>query len=59
MAVDRDEQVRYWWLTCDGCGHIGEVYISLEDLRDAIIDGAVYCRECGLVRELKPAWRGK
>lgn len=50
-AQDRDE-VKDWHLTCHHCGHVGFVEISINDLRDAIVDGIVYCSECGTVREL-------
>lgn len=47
------EQVRLWFLTCESCGHHGEVEMSLNDLRDAIAEELVYCRECGTVRQLR------
>ena len=45
-------EVKRHWLTCVHCGHTGMVVISLDELRDAIIAGDVYCSKCGTVREM-------
>lgn len=43
LEANQDEP-RVWMLTCEACGHLGSVHVSLRQLRES----NMICSECGV-----------
>lgn len=59
MAVSSDRRptrinemhMREWHLPCDDCGHVGNVYATLRQIKRWIADEKLVCSDCGCIKQ--------